>query len=157
MHVQRRLDALASLTELVADRRTEHHAGIGDVHRRPGVLQAASIDFDLRLGCPVSIRSADNRQLRRQHLQARTKQRGEARHVDDRIQAELNGLTKDVLGALHVRCQHLVGLAWVGRYQGSAVHDSVASAQRVSYRDAIGDVPDGEVRHVDAQFGDGGL
>ncbi len=157
VNLQRRFDAFPGLTELVADRRTEDHAGVGDVHRRAGVLQTAGIDFDLRFGGSVSICSADHRQIGRQRPQLGMKQRREARYVHNGIESQLDGLTEDVAGALHVGGDHLRGLARVGGDQGRAVHDGVASGQRLAYRLAVFDVPDDQVRHVDAQFGDGRL
>ena len=127
VNLQCRLDALAGLTELVADGRTENHAGIGDVHRCAGILQTAGIDFDLSLGCSVPIRSADHRQVRRQRFQVGMKERREARDVHHRIEPQLDGLTEDVAGAVHVGGKHLRRLAWVGCDQGGAVHDGVAS------------------------------
>lgn len=84
-------------------------------------------------------------------------QRGEAGHVDDGIQPELDGLTQHILCALHIGGQHLGRLAWVGGDQRGTMHDGVAALQRSSHRDAVGDVCDDEVGDIDAQLGDGGV
>ena len=58
---------------------------------RAGVLQAAGVRLDDGLGPAVAVGAADDRQVGVQHLEVGPEQRGEARHVDDRIQAGLGG------------------------------------------------------------------
>ncbi|CKS83963.1 Uncharacterised protein [Mycobacterium tuberculosis] len=74
--------------------------------------------------------------------------------MHDRIHSELDGLTENILGARHVRTQHPRSLTRVGCHQRGAVHDGVASVQRLPYRIAVGYVCNRKVRHVDAQFRD---
>lgn len=154
MHPQCGPDTLPGFTELIAHRRAEDHARISDVHRCAGVLKTARIDFDLRFGLSVSIRPTGNRQISAQRRQVGTKQRREARHMHDRTHSELDGLTENILGARHVRTQHPRSLTRVGCHQRGAVHDGVASVQRLPYRIAVGYVCNRKVRHVDAQFRD---
>ncbi len=150
-------DTLAGFAELVADRRAHDHTGIGDVHRRTGVLHSAGVDLDLRLGPSVAVGAAEHRQVRFQRLHIGVEQRGDTRHVDDRIEAEFCGAAQNVPRTVHVGAHHLRGLARIGGDQCRAVQDGVATLKRTHDRVAVGDVADRIVGDIDPELGDAGV
>src|SRR5215211_3717212 len=83
-HLDCGLHTFGRLTELIACRRSEHHARIRDRRRCSRVLQTARVSLERRLRAPITVASAADGKIGVQHVDAGAEERGEARDMNYR-------------------------------------------------------------------------
>ena len=126
-------------------------ARIGDGDRHSFRLEGACVGLALGLGLPIRARGPGRRQFTMEHRNTWRVDGGQARHVDDRVEATLGRRAEHDSGAFGIGLEDFRRPSLVERDDGCSMKNGVAAFHRLAHSHRIGHVAEHEIGGRDAE------